>query len=189
VNLKKLLRNYLFLFAIAGIIILLDQLSKEWIENTLAMGETYCVIDSICQHVRFVHWYNTGVAFGMFQGNGDLFKITSTIIAAAIILIYAKVPDRDWLLRLALAFETGGAIGNLIDRYTIGHVTDFIAVGNFAVFNIADASINIGVAIMLLSLLLDYLQERKEKQISEEDTAVESSFAEQEENSNELNAS
>ncbi|MEE4194168.1 MAG: signal peptidase II [Anaerolineae bacterium] len=161
---KKQIRNYLFLIIIAGLIIFLDQWSKDWVRENLAMGETYCVIDSICDEARFVHWFNTGVAFGLFQGNGDLFKITSSIIVLVIIAFYSQIPDKEWLLRLALAFEVGGAIGNLVDRFAIGHVTDFIAVGNFAVFNLADASINIGIAFMLLSLLLDYLKEQKEKQ-------------------------
>ncbi len=161
---KKQIRNYLFLIVIAGLIIFLDQWSKDWVRETLAMGETYCVIDSICEEARFVHWYNTGVAFGLFQGNGDLFKITSSIIVLVIIAFYSQIPDEEWILRLALAFEVGGAIGNLVDRFAIGHVTDFIAVGNFAVFNLADASINIGIAFMLLSLLLDYLKEQREKQ-------------------------
>ena len=165
---KRQLRNYFFLIIIAGLIILADQASKNWVRENLAMGETYCVIDSVCEKARFVHWYNTGVAFGMFQGNSNLFKVTSSIIALAIIAFYSQIPDEEWLLRLALAFEVGGAVGNLIDRFMIGHVTDFVAVGNFAVFNIADAAINVGIAFMLLSLLLDYLKEQKEKKAAVE---------------------
>jgi signal peptidase II len=56
--------------------------------------------------------------------------------------------------------QLSGAVGNLIDRLTVGHVTDFISVGNFPVFNVADSSITIGVAILLLTV---YLQERKQK--------------------------
>ena len=57
----------------------------------------------------------------------------------------------------------GGAAGNLIDRVTIGHVTDFMAVGNFAVFNVADACINIGVAFMFISILLEERRNRLNK--------------------------
>lgn len=175
---KRQLRNYLFLIIIAGLIILADQASKNWVRENLSMGETYCVIDGICEQARFVHWYNTGVAFGMFQGNGNLFKITSSIIALAIIAFYSQIPQEEWLLRLALAFEVGGAIGNLIDRFMIGHVTDFVAVGNFAVFNIADAAINVGIAFMLLSLLLDYLKEQREKKAAIEADDIEATAAE-----------
>ena len=59
---------------------------------------------------------------------------------------------------IALGMQFGGSIGNLIDRITIGHVTDFISVGRFPVFNIADASVTVGVGIMILGV---WLQERK----------------------------
>ncbi len=180
---KKQIRNYLFLFVVAGVLVLLDQLSKEWVRNNLEIGETFCIINGICDQFRFVHWYNTGVAFGLFQGNGNLFKITSTIIAFAIIIFYSEVPTKDWLLRLALAFETGGAIGNLIDRYRIGHVTDFISVGDFAVFNIADACINIGVAFMLLSVLVEEIRVRKQKKAGMEISVEQPDVLESESNS------
>lgn len=65
-------------------------------------------------------------------------------------------------VRVAIGLEFGGAIGNLIDRIQIGHVTDFISVGNFPVFNIADASITVGVGVMLIALW------REEKKSSQE---------------------
>lgn len=108
-------------------------------------------------YARIVHWYNTGVAFGMFQGFGGIFTVIAIIVSAAIIYYYPRVPADDWPLRLAMGLQMGGALGNMIDRLTQGHVTDFISVGNFAVFNVADSSITIGVAILLLGV---YLQER-----------------------------
>ena len=66
----------------------------------------------------------------------------------------------DWLLRLALSLQLGGALGNLIDRLTVGHVTDFISVGNFPVFNLADASITIGAVLLFLDV---WLRERADK--------------------------
>jgi len=69
-----------------------------------------------------------------------------------ILIFYSRLAGENWWLRSAIGLELGGAIGNLIDRVKIGHVTDFISVGNFAVFNIADASITVGVAVMLIAL-------------------------------------
>ena len=68
-------------------------------------------------------------------------------------------------MRIALAMQMGGALGNLIDRIRFGPVTDFIAVGSFPVFNVADASITVGVGILLLFL---WILERKEKQAEAE---------------------
>ena len=64
-------------------------------------------------------------------------------------------------MRIALAMQFGGALGNLIDRILFGPVTDFISAGNFAVFNVADASITVGVGLLILAL---WINERKGKQ-------------------------
>jgi len=96
----------------------------------------------------------------MLQGLNDVFRILPLIVAGIIIYYYFKVPREDWLLRLAMALQLGGAIGNLLDRIFRGHVTDFVSLGRFPVFNVADASISIGVALLILSM---WLAERKAK--------------------------
>ncbi len=103
-------------------------------------------------YARIVHWSNTGASFGMFQGFGMVFTVLSLIVAAVIVYYYPRVPVEEWPLRIAMGMQLGGALGNLIDRVTRGEVTDFISVGNFAVFNIADASISVGVAVLLIGM-------------------------------------
>jgi len=66
----------------------------------------------------------------------------------------------DWALRLAMGLQLGGAAGNLIDRLIAGKVTDFISIGNFAVFNVADSSISVGVAVLVLGV---WIKERNDK--------------------------
>ena len=158
---KKNYRSYIFLFVIAGIIIALDQWTKMLVRSNLSLGESWSPWFWLYPYARIVHWYNTGVAFGLFQQSGSLFKILPIIISGVIIYYYPRVPLKDWALRIALAMQLGGAIGNLIDRLTIGHVTDFISIGSFPVWNVADASITVGVAVLLLGI---WLQERKERQ-------------------------
>jgi signal peptidase II len=70
----------------------------------------------------------------------------------AILYFFPRVPRQDWVLRLALCLQFGGALGNLIDRLHQGYVTDFVSFMNFAVFNVADACISIGVAILILDI-------------------------------------
>ena len=65
--------------------------------------------------------------------------------------------------------QLGGAVGNLIDRLTIGHVTDFISVGSFPVFNVADSSITIGVVILLLSMIIS---EHKQKNLVKKSSEI-----------------
>jgi signal peptidase II len=96
----------------------------------------------------------------MFQGFGDVFTILAIVVSAAILYYFPQVPRQDWPLRLAMGLQLGGAVGNLIDRITQGHVTDFISLGTFAVFNVADASISIGVAILVLGM---WIKERSVK--------------------------
>jgi len=158
--LKKTLKSYAVLFPIAGLIILLDQWTKSLVRLNLAFGEIWSPWQWLTPYARVVHWYNTGVAFGMFQDRSMLFAILNSIISIIIFIYFPRLTEGDWFLKIALSMQFGGAIGNLIDRITIGHVTDFISVGNFPVFNVSDASVTVGVGVMILGL---WIQERKEK--------------------------
>lgn len=159
--LKHLFQKYGFLVVISGIIIALDQWTKSIIRANLVLGDVWMPLEWLSPYMRIVHWSNTGVAFGMFQNMGRLFTILPFLVTGLIIYYYAQVPNPDWALKTALSMQMGGAIGNLIDRLTIGHVTDFVSVGNFPVFNVADASITVGVGILLVDMLI---QERREKE-------------------------
>jgi signal peptidase II len=158
--LRKYLSDYLSLFLVAGLIIVLDQATKYLIRSNLELGEIYRADLWITQFVRIVHWQNTGAAFGMFQSLGNVFMILSMVVSVAIIYYYPQVPRQDWLVRLAMAMLLGGAVGNLIDRLYQGYVTDFISVGEFPVFNIADACISMGVVVLFLGM---WLQEKQKK--------------------------
>lgn len=165
----KIVKNYTFLFSIAAVIVLLDQWTKSLIRQNLAIGEMMPIADWLTPYARFVHWNNTGVSFGMLQGSNDLFKILILFVVALIIYIYPRVAESDLVLRIALAMELGGATGNLIDRFTVGHVTDFISVGNFPVFNIADACITVGVGVLLVGYWLT--EGKAKKHVTEEPLA------------------
>jgi signal peptidase II len=160
--LKRYLRNYFELIVMGGIIVGLDQWTKYVVRTQLAFGESWTPWKWLEPYVRIVHWRNAGAAFGMFQGFGGVFTILAILVAIAIVYYFPQVPRGDWVLRLAMGLQFGGAIGNLIDRLTQGgFVTDFVSVGNFPVFNVADASISVGVAILILGM---WINERKEKE-------------------------
>jgi signal peptidase II len=162
--LKKFIKEYWMLFTIAGIIILLDQVTKEIVRASIPFGGQWMPVEWLRPYFRFVHWQNTGAAFGLFQGGGLVFGILAVIVTAFIIIYYPQIPKEEKLMRVAISMQLGGAIGNLIDRILFGPVTDFISVGSFPVFNIADSSITVGVGIMILAL---WLAERKERKIGE----------------------
>ena len=159
-DLKKLIVNYALLFLVAGIIVFLDQVTKEWVRLNLQLGEIYRPDLWISQYFRIVHWKNTGAAFGMFQDMNPVFIVLSILVSGVILYYFPQIPAHDWLVRISMSMLLGGAIGNLIDRFRQGHVTDFISVAKFPVLNIADASISVGVAVLFLGM---WLQERAKK--------------------------
>ena len=147
---------------IAVLIVGLDQWTKWLVRVDIPAGGTW-LPDSLAwlsPYARIVHWYNTGAAFGIFKEGGMVFTVLAFIVIGAILYYYPQVERSDWPLRLAMSMQFGGAIGNLIDRLRIGHVTDFISVGAFPVFNIADASITVGCAVLLVGV---WLNERAQK--------------------------
>jgi signal peptidase II len=159
-KLKKYIPDYLFLLVIAGTIIGLDQLTKSLVRTNLAFMQTWVPWDWLAPYARIVHWKNTGAAFGMLQKLSTVFTILPFIVVALILYYFPQIPRQDWPLRLALSMQCGGAIGNLVDRLSIGSVTDFISVGSFPVFNLADASISTGVAVLIIGM---WIQERRLK--------------------------
>jgi signal peptidase II len=158
--LKKIINKYGLLVLVSGFVILLDQITKAIVRANLPFGGSWTPFEGALSFLKIVHWENTGAAFGMFQGGGLIFGILAVIVAVFIVVYFPQIPTEQVLMRIALAMQLGGAIGNLIDRVRFGPVTDFIAVGAFPVFNVADASITVGVGILLLCL---WLLERKEK--------------------------
>jgi signal peptidase II len=152
---------------VAGIVIALDQWTKHLIETNLGLYESWTPIPALDGWFEFHYITNTGAAFGLFQ-NGNLFFIGVAIVVTIVVLYYYwHLPGGEWVLRLALGLQLGGAIGNLIDRLRVGNVIDFIHVRFWFVFNIADASLVVGVALMALLLLRQDFAERKAAKLSE----------------------
>lgn len=158
---KKNIRNYLPLLLMAGFIIGIDQLTKAVVRQKIPLGGSWMPIEALRPYARIVHWFNTGAAFGLFQNGSLIFASLAVVVIILIIYYYPQVASNDWTFRVALAMQLAGAAGNLIDRILFaGKVTDFISIGSFAVFNIADGSITIGVIIFVLGA---WIKDRKEK--------------------------
>jgi len=165
----KLVRDYTGLLVFVSIVIGLDQWTKWLVRENIPFMGTWLPegMQWLAPYARIVHWYNTGAAFGMFQGYGWVFAILAFVVSGMILYYYPRTHPEDWWLRLAMGMQMSGALGNVIDRLTLGwKVTDFISVGEFPVFNIADASISVGVVILLLGV---WLKESREKQAAEAD--------------------
>jgi signal peptidase II len=161
----KVIKNYWSIFTIAALIVALDQWTKWLVRTNIPAGQSWLPesLQWLSPYARIVHWYNRGAAFGMFQEGGMVFTVLAFIVIGAIIYYYPQVSRADWPLRLAMSMQLGGAMGNLIDRLTIGHVTDFVSVGTFPVFNVADASISVGCVVLLLGVWWQERAAKKEK--------------------------
>jgi len=136
-----------------------DQAVKAVIRRRLPLNESVTVIPGFFDLTR-VH--NFGTAFGFMNGTNFPFKtvVLAGIAIAALVGLAtyaASLPLEQWLARTGLSLILGGAAGNLIDRVTAGYVVDFVdlyyAGWHFWAFNVADAAITVGVALMILDLL------------------------------------
>jgi signal peptidase II len=129
--------------AVAAGVIVIDQVSKALVTASISRGEQVDVVGPL----KFTLTYNDGVAFGL-AGGGGLFVILLSMLAfVALGAFIATAPDRlgTWL---AGGLILGGALGNMVDRIRLGHVTDFILLPNWPAFNLADASITVGVVLL-----------------------------------------
>jgi signal peptidase II len=129
------------------------------VRGALELHESLPLIPDMLALTR-VH--NTGAAFGMFNsldfsGKTIVLTLFATLALAGVAWYASSVPLTDRLARIGVASILGGAVGNLIDRATAGYVLDFVDASwqgwHFWAFNVADASITIGVILMILDLL------------------------------------
>jgi len=140
------LRRGLFLGA-AALVLALDQATKETIRAFLDRGESWPSPD---WPVRIRYVTNTGAAFGILQDQTAFLIVTTILGLGAIYLYYRYPPFHHLLAPVAIGMMLGGAVGNLLDRVRLGRVTDFIDFPAWPAFNVADSSIVVGVAALLL---------------------------------------
>jgi signal peptidase II len=151
------LRKDLVFFLIAGVVVALDQATKYLVRANLALGESVPKEGPL----RITYVTNTGAAFGILQGQTLFLMVTAFFGLAAILLYFLYPPMEHGILRLALGLQLGGAVGNLSDRVRLGKVTDFIDVGPWPNFNVADSSIVVGVAVIIGFFLLAESRHRR----------------------------
>jgi signal peptidase II len=148
-TISKTWRLDIILALVIALVFALDQISKAWVRNHLISGGSIPAEGFI----RITHVANTGSAFGLFPNQTTLLMLGSVLGIGIILLFYRKQPIPGVWLRASLGLQLGGAAGNLADRITLGSVTDFIDVGAWPIFNLADSSIMLGIGIFTWFLL------------------------------------
>jgi len=144
-------------YSLAVLIVVLDQLTKQWVSSSFSYGESLELLPFL--NLTLVH--NMGAAFSFLSDAGGwqrwFFAIVSLIVSVVLIVWLSRLPARQYLLATALALVLGGAIGNLWDRVFLGYVVDFIDVfyqkHHWPAFNIADTSITVGAILLILESL------------------------------------
>lgn len=136
------------IIGIAAIVFALDQLTKFLVLKYIPYSQSWSFFPALARIFRFTFITNTGAAFGMFPQLGSAFMVVAIVVVLAIILFYRHLPTDNIWIRLSLGLQLGGAMGNLLDRMMHGYVVDFIDIGFWPIFNLADLSIVVGVTIL-----------------------------------------
>jgi len=147
-------------YAIAAVVVVLDQISKVWVERSVALYEQI----RITGYFNLTKAYNEGAAFSLLADSGGwqrwFFTAVSSIVSVVLIVWIARMHRTERWLALSISLILGGAIGNLIDRVLYGHVIDFLQVhwnseSYFPSFNVADSAITGGTILLLILTFFD----------------------------------
>jgi signal peptidase II len=152
-------RNTLLISTVAGLVVLLDQITKYCITSRMELHESIPVVAGFF-HITYVK--NPGAAFGFLAGASPLFRsvffLAMTAAAIALIIHYLRgSEEKEPALVFSLSLILGGAVGNLIDRLWLGEVIDFLDVSvssyHWPAFNVADSAISIGAAVIFVAVI------------------------------------
>jgi len=135
---------------LVAVVFFLDQGAKWLVMNKMELGQSIPLIDNVF-HLTYVR--NPGAAFGMLPYRTAFFVIVTVLVVGGILLYYRKIPPGKRWLKVGLALQTGGALGNLADRVRFEHVIDYFDFRVWPVFNIADIAIVTGVGLLFLEVI------------------------------------
>lgn len=152
----KLTKASVLLYSITFfMIVIADQISKIIISDSMQLSSSQTIIDNF---LYFTYVHNYGAAWGILQGKTNLFLLIAIISAIGMVYYFINTEEKEILTRYGLVLTFAGMIGNVIDRGYFGYVRDFIDVVifgfDFAIFNIADMAIVIGVGLLIFEIIL-----------------------------------
>ncbi len=161
-------RQTLFWLGLAVVVLVVDQVTKQWIVEQYSLGMS----DRITGFFNLVHVHNYGAAFSFLNNEGGWqrwgFSVFAAVISLIIIVWIVRLSPQQRLEGCALALILGGALGNLYDRVALGYVIDFLdfhwSGWHFPAFNVADSVITLGAILIILDSFLRY---QNDKQSSE----------------------
>lgn len=154
---KERIKHLILLVSLIGI----DQIVKFWIAGNLKGQEPIIIIPHKILNLQY--YENTGAVWGILSGRVDFLRILTLMILVVILFLYFKIPNgkRYGALKILAVFIVAGALGNMIDRFALGYVVDFIYFEfiNFPLFNLADCYLTISSVVLVLFALFYYKDE------------------------------
>jgi signal peptidase II len=136
------------IIGVAAVVFALDQATKYLVVQNLPLWGSWSLTPSLARLFKLTFITNTGAAFGMFPQLGTIFMVIAILVIAGIIAFHHRLPIESVWVRVSLGLQLGGAMGNLLDRILRGYVVDFVDIGFWPIFNVADVSIVVGVGIL-----------------------------------------
>lgn len=143
-------RAWRFAGALCGLVVVLDQAVKALVERNLVPGQEIEVLGPF----ELTLSHNNGVAFGLASGGGARLVLLTLLALVMIGFLFWRDPTRPGMW-VAIGLLAGGALGNLADRVRAGAVTDYVQIGSWPAFNLADVAVTAGVVALALSYLLE----------------------------------
>lgn len=134
--------------ALCGLVVVLDQVAKAAIEANLVPGEDV----DVAGPVGLTLSHNSGVAFGLASGGGLRLVLLTALALSVVGYLFSRNPTRPGMW-VAAGLLAGGALGNLADRVRADAVTDYVVIGSWPAFNLADVAVTAGVLVLALSYL------------------------------------
>ena len=159
-------RRWLLFGGLAVAVVLLDQLSKTWVDATFELASRSVPAGSpggptevLGELVRIAKTYNDGAIFGLFEAAAPILALVTLFVVAGIVWYEWRHGARlGSMVTIGLGLLLGGAIGNLIDRFRFGHVIDFVDMGigssRWYAYNVSDAAVFLGIVALFVAALL-----------------------------------
>ncbi|GAW68695.1 signal peptidase [Geoanaerobacter pelophilus] len=161
--------KYIILLAVSTLVLVLDQLTKVYIDKTMRLHDSIPVIDGF---FSITYLRNKGAAFGILANSAwrlPFFLLVSAVAVLVILVVLSRLRDDQKGSAVSLSLIFSGALGNLIDRVRLGEVIDFLDVywkgHHWPAFNVADSAICVGVFLLAIEMVLE---ERREKALKQD---------------------
>ncbi len=128
-----------------------DQVVKHIVRTSMVQGQSFPIIENIF-HITYIE--NPGAAFGILANQRMLFLVLTALIVGVMIYLYFSLNNKKSITAISLGVVVSGAIGNFIDRFMQGTVTDFLDFRIWPIFNIADICICVGLALICYFVII-----------------------------------